>query len=71
MDENEVLTAEELTEAPGPDFDPVEWERKRREEQEAKIKPYEELRAQINEHDELMAETLYEVTLLELGIEEE
>jgi len=71
MDENEALSMEELADMPGPPDDPEEWERKRREEWEAKVKPYQELRAQINEHDELMAETLYEVTLLELGVEEE
>jgi hypothetical protein len=68
MDENEVLTTEEMDDMPdAPDFDPEEWERKRQEEWEAKIAPFRNLRTQINEHDELMAETLYEVTLLELG----
>ncbi len=72
MDENEALTMEELTDIPGPpDGDDEEWERKRREEWEAKIKPFQNLRTQINEHDELMADMLYEVTLLELGVEEE
>ena len=67
MDENEVLTQEELDPMPDPPFDPEEWERKRAEEWEAKMAPFKALRAQINEHDELMAETLYEVTMLELG----
>ena len=72
MDENEALSMEELTDIPGPpDGDDEEWERKRREEWEAKIKPFQNLRTQINEHDELMADMLYEVTLLELGVEEE
>ena len=70
MDENEVLTPE-LADMPEPPDDPEEDERRRREEWEAKIKPYRELRQQINEHDELMADMLYEVTLLELGVEEE
>ena len=49
----------------------AERERKRREEWEAKLAPFKALRQTINEHDELMAETLYEVTLLELGEMEE
>lgn len=77
MDENEILTPEEeettaeelLPEMP--EDDPEEWERKRAEEWEAKMAPFKALRAQINEHDELMAETLYEVTMLELGEMEE
>ena len=46
---------------------PEEWDRKRKEAWEAELAPFKALRAQINEHDELMAETLYEVTKLELG----
>ena len=71
MDENEVLTMEELADMPEPPYDPEEDERRRQEEWEAKIKPFRDLRTQINEHDELMADMLYEVTLLELGVEEE
>lgn len=71
MDENEVLDMEGMADMPGPPDDPEEWERKRREEQEAKLAPYKATREQINEHDELMADMLYEVTLLELGVEEE
>lgn len=71
MDENEVLTMEEVADMPEPPYDPEEDERKRRAEWEAKIKPFRDLRTQINEHDELMADMLYEVTLLELGVEEE
>ena len=67
MPENEVLEVMD----DNPPYDPEEDERRRREEWEAKIKPYRELRQQINEHDELMADMLYEVTLLELGVEEE
>lgn len=70
MDENEILTPEEEMVAeepmPEPPFDPEEWERKRKEEWEAELAPFKALHAQINEHDELMAETLYEVTMLEL-----
>ena len=71
MDENEVLSMEELADIPDPPDDPEEWERKRREEWETKLAPFKALRQTINEHDELMAETLYEVTLLELGEMEE
>lgn len=76
MDENEILTPEEEIQAEDimPDFpedDPEEWERRRKEEWEAKLAPFKTLRQTINEHDELMAETLYEVTMLELGEMEE
>lgn len=64
MDENEILSPET------PDFDPEYWERKRREEQEAQLAPFRALRAQLNEHDDLMAEALFEITLLEMGAEE-
>lgn len=64
MDENEILSPET------PDFDPEYWERKRHEEQEAQLAPFRALRAQLNEHDDLMAEALYEITLLEMGAEE-
>lgn len=66
MTENEVLA-----DMPEPPYDLEKDERRRREELEAKIKPFLDLRQQINEHDELMADMLYEVTLLELGVEEE
>ncbi len=65
MPENEVLEVMD-----NPDYDPEEDERRRREEWEAKLAPFKALREQIDEHDELMAETLYEVTLLEIGLEE-
>lgn len=67
MDENEAMTTMELTDIPGPPDEDEEWERKRQEEWEEKIKPYRDLRAQINEHDELMAEALYELTMIELN----
>ena len=67
MDENEVLTQEELDPMPDPPFDPEEWERKRREEWEKLLAPAKATKAQINDHDELTAELLYEVTLLQLG----
>jgi len=64
-----------LTEEPEPEPGPTpeqeeEWERERMAAWEAKIKPYRDLKAQVNEHDDLMADALYELTLLELGMEE-
>ena len=67
MDGRELMQEETEIMPPAPDFDPQEWEDKRREQAEAEIAPFKALRNQINEHDELMAETLYEVTMLELG----
>ena len=72
MDENEILTPEEEITAEEvmpdvPEDDPEEWDRKRKEAREAELAPFKALRAQINE---LMAETLYEVTMLELGEKE-
>ena len=59
MDENEVMTTEE-------------WERKRKEEEEAKIAPYKAASDQrkesaeiIAEHDELLADMLFEMTMNE------
>lgn len=74
MDENEVMTTEELAEdmPPAPDYDPDEWGRKRKEEEEAKIAPYKAASNQrkesaevIAEHDELLADMLYEMTMNE------
>ena len=63
MNENKVMTTEE-------------WERKRKEEEEAKIAPYKAASDQrkesaeiIAEHDELLADMLFEMTMNE--IEEE
>lgn len=63
MDENKVMTTEE-------------WERKRKEEEEAKIAPYKAASDQrkesaeiVAEHDELLADMLFEMTMNE--IEEE
>lgn len=64
MDENEIMTPEE------PEFDPEYWEQKRREEREAQLAPFRAVRAQLGEHDNLMADALYEITLLEFGAEE-
>ena len=73
MEENEVMNEEEMMEMPGPDFDPDEWERKRREEEEAKLAPYKAAAAQrkesaeiVAEHDELIADMLYEMTVNEI-----
>lgn len=77
MDENEVMTTEELTVFPDdPDYDPEEWERKRKEEEEAKLAPYKEaakMRREsaeiITEHDELIADILFEMTMNEFDDE--
>ncbi|GEM_PF-3170539 len=75
MDENEVMTTEELAEdmPPAPDYDPEEWERKRKEEWEAKLAPYKAASDQrkgsaeiIAEHDELLADMLFEMTMNEM-----
>ena len=73
MDENEVMTTEELTDIPDPpDFGPEEWERKRKEEWEAMLAPYKAAAEQrkesaeiIAEHDELLADMLFEITMNE------
>lgn len=73
MDENEVMTTEELTEMPDPpDYDPEEWERKRKEEWEAMLAPYKVAAKMRNdsaeiiaEHDELLADMLFEITMNE------
>jgi len=71
MEENEIMT-EELMDAP--DYDPDEEERKRREEEERRLAPYREAAKQrkesaqiVAEHDELLADILFEMTLNELG----
>ena len=70
MDENEIMT----TEFPdNPDYDPEEWKRKRKEEEEARLAPYKAAAAQrqesaeiIAEHDELLADMLFEMTMNEM-----
>lgn len=47
-----------------------EWERQRIAEWNAKIQPFRDLKTQISDHDDLMADALYEITLIELGMEE-
>lgn len=74
MDENEVMTEELTEEIPdAPDYDPDEWERKRKEEEEAKLAPYKAAAAKRNEsaeiiaeHDELLADMLFEITMNEM-----
>ena len=71
--EDEVLTEvqDEIDPEPGPTPEQEEeWERERKAAWEAKIAPYRGLKSQINEHDDLMAEALYEITILEIGLEE-
>ena len=55
---------------PGPT--PEEEEEQERERQaiwEAKTKPYRDMKNQLAEHDDLMAEALFEITMLQLGVE--
>lgn len=73
----DVVLTDELQEniepEPGPRPTPEEeeeWERERIAAWEAKIQPFRDMRTQINEHDDLMADALYELTMLELGMEE-
>jgi len=47
-----------------------EWERERQAEWDAKMLPMKTLHEAVAEHDDLLADTLYELTLLELGMEE-
>ena len=66
--EETIVLMEEPEPGPTPEEE-EEWERERKEAWEAQIAPYRNLRNQISEHDDIMAETLYEITLLELGME--
>lgn len=69
--EDAVVLTEEPEPIPGPTpEEEEEWERQRLAEWNAKIQPYRDFKAQVNEHDDLMADALYELTLLELGMEE-
>lgn len=70
----EVKDIVTLTEEPEPEPGPTpeeeeEWERERKAAWEAKLAPFKNLKTQISEHDDLMAEALYELTLLEIGKE--
>ena len=56
---------------PGPTPEQQEEEERERQAIEAaKLKPYRDLKNTINEHDDLMAEALYEITMLQIGMEE-
>lgn len=69
--QDEIL--DEVTDfEPEPGPTPEEEEEQERERQaawEAKIKPYRDMKEQIAEHDDLMAEALYEITMLQFGME--
>lgn len=68
--EEAVILTEDPEPIPGPTpEEEEEWERERKAAWEAKIKPYRDLKAQVNDHDDLMADALYEITMLELGME--
>ena len=72
MNENEVLTPEEMPE-PAPDYDPEEEEERRRREHEAELAPYKAAAKQrkesaeiVAEHDNLLADMLFEITMNEM-----
>lgn len=58
------------------EFEPIDPEQEARDEeerqalQEAKIKPFRDIGEAVKEHDDLMADMLYEMTLLEIGGDE-
>lgn len=74
MEDNEALTAEEIEAVlEAPEFDPEEWERKRREMWEAELAPAKaaakqrkENAAILAEHDDILAELLFDETMREL-----
>ena len=66
--EEVVVLNEEPEPGPMPEQE-EEWERERIAAWNALIQPYRDVKAQINEHDDLMADALYEITMLELGME--
>lgn len=70
---NTSVEAEDETpiEPPGPTpEEEEEWERERLARWEAKLKPFRDMAEAVKEHDDLMAEVLYEVTLIEIGGDE-
>lgn len=74
---DEIVQEEVIDEAvndyepePGPTPEQQEEEERERQAIEAaKLKPYRDLKNTINEHDDLMAEALYEITMLQIGME--
>ncbi|MBQ8708530.1 MAG: hypothetical protein IJ523_10625 [Succinivibrionaceae bacterium] len=76
MDENKVLeteNTEEMPVEPAPEYDPEEEEERRRQEHEAAIQPYKDAAKQrkdsaaiIAEHDNLLADMLFEITMNEM-----
>lgn len=71
MNENEVLTPEEMPEPA--DYDPEEEEERRRREHEAELAPYKAAAKQrkesaeiVAEHDNLLADMLFEITMNEM-----
>ncbi len=74
---DEIVQEEAVDEAvndyepePGPTPEQQEEEERERQAIEAaKLKPYRDLKNTINEHDDLMAEALYEITMLQIGTE--
>lgn len=67
--EPEEITGMEPEEEPT-DEQREEWERESEEEHERSLAPYRAVHEQQNDQDDLLAELLFEVDLLKLGIEE-
>lgn len=73
MEENEALTPEEVLEEQAPEYDPEEEEERRRREHEAELAPYKAAAKQrkesaeiVAEHDNLLADMLFEITMNEM-----
>lgn len=74
VQEEAVVNDEILDPEPGPTpEEQEEWERQRKAEWEAKIAPYRALHEQlqtheeaIEQHDELLSDALYEISILEM-----
>lgn len=66
--DDERVNRSEEDEGPTPEEE-AEQEAERQRIREAMIGPYRALAEAVKEHDDLMAETLYELTMLEIGEE--
>ena len=79
MDEEMTLTGAEIPAAQEaePDFpeptpeEEEEWERERRAAREAMLAPYRAIKETMADHDDLLADMLYEMTMIEIGTEDE
>ena len=73
-EETDLIMPEDVMPSPTPE-EIAQWEQERSDEQARITKPYEDVKKQrednarvIAEHDELMAEMLYEITLNQMGV---